>query len=48
MRNPFRRRDNAWVATDRSERVKTVLLVVAFFAAVAFGIGLLVYSFTHH
>jgi hypothetical protein len=46
MRNPFRRRDNAWIATDRRERVKNVLIVLALVAAVAFGIGLLIHGFT--
>lgn len=40
----FRRPDNEWLAADRRERRKTMLIALGFFAAVAAGLVLLVHA----
>ncbi len=40
--------DNAWIASDRRERLKTVATVVISVAAVAAGFGLLIYGVFAH
>lgn len=46
---PFRRKsDNAWLESDRRERIKLVLATLALVAALIGGIGFAIYAFTSH
>jgi len=38
------KKDNAWLATDRRERLKSVLAGVLFVAALVAGLSVLIYS----
>ncbi len=45
MASWFRRNDNAWIQTDRSERRKTVVTVLALLLLAILGVGLLLWAF---
>ena len=44
MRNPFRRRENAWLETDRREQRNLILVAVVFVGALLTSVGIVIYA----